>query len=82
MNRREITRNSIKIDQAFARIDANTAAIDGNRQRISDIEEGLAAVAALPDMFLDHDDTIAASGGVGIYGDQVGFGATLADKRK
>ena len=78
VNREEIRRNSVKIDQAFARIEANTAAIDANRERISDLEEGLAAVAALPDMFLDHNDTIAASGGVGIYGDHVGFGATLA----
>ena len=78
VNTREIARNSIKIDQAFARIDANSTAIAHNGARISDLEEGLAAVAALPDMYLNPNETWSAAGGVAAYGDEVGFGATLA----
>ena len=42
------------------------------------MEQGLAAVAALPDMFLARDESFAASGGAAVFGDELGFGATLA----
>ena len=38
----------------------------------------LAAVAALPDMFLANGETLAASGGAAVFGDEIGFGATIA----
>ena len=77
MNRKEIARNSVKIDQAFAQIATNSSAIEANTLRITDIEEGLAAVAALPDMYLNPDEAWAAGGGVAMFGDKVGFGGTL-----
>jgi len=78
VNRQEIQRNTIKIDQAFSRIAANGTAIEANALRITDVEEGLAAVAALPDMYLNPNETWAASSAVAVFGDQVGFGGTLA----
>ena len=65
-------------DRAFAGIGENATAIQANLSSISDIEEGLAAVAALPDMFLARDESFAASGGAAVIGDEVGFGGTLA----
>ena len=57
---------------------ANTAAIQQSFDRISDVEEGLAAVAALPDMYLNPREKWSAAGGFGTFGDEVGFGANLA----
>ena len=78
MNTRAIAANRVLIDQAFAGIDANTAAIQQSFDRISDVEEGLAAVAALPDMYLSPGAKWSAAGGAAVIGDEVGFGATLA----
>lgn len=41
---KEIARNTIKSNQVFARIEANTDAITQNAASTSDLEEGLAAV--------------------------------------
>ena len=49
-----------------------------NTEEISDLSSGLAAVASLPDMYLSPNAKWSAAGGVGIYGDDVGVGATLA----
>ena len=78
VNTRAIAANRVLIDQAFAGIGENATAIQANLSSISDIEEGLAAVAALPDMFLARDESFAASGGAAVIGDEVGFGGTLA----
>ena len=78
VNTRAIQANRVLIDQAFTRIDNNTAAITESFERIQDVEQGLAAVAALPDMFLGDSDAWAASGGAAVFGDEIGFGGTLA----
>ena len=78
VNTQAITANRVLIDQAFTQIDANTAAIEESFESIEDVEQGLAAVAALPDMFLARDESFAASGGAAVFGDELGFGATLA----
>jgi len=78
INTKAIQSNKILIDQAFAKIDSNTAAIEKSLQSLKDVEEGLAAVAALPDMFLASGETFAASGGVAVFGGEYGFGATMA----
>ena len=78
MNTRAIAANRVLIDQAFAGIGENATAIQANLSAISDVEEGLAAVAALPDMFLGDSDAWAASGGAAVFGDEFGFGGTLA----
>lgn len=78
MNRQDIQRNSIKIDQAFSQISANSDAITSNALSISDLEEGLAAVAAMPDMYLNPDEAWSTAGGISTVGGEVGFGATLA----
>jgi len=63
---------------AFSKIDNNTAAIEKSFESLQDVEQGLAAVAALPDMFLARDETFAASGGAAVFGDEFGFGGTIA----
>ena len=78
MNTQAITANRVLIDQAFTQIDANTAAIQQSFDRLSDVEEGLAAVAALPDMYLSPGAKWSAAGGAAVFGDELGFGATLA----
>ena len=78
VNTQAIQANRVLIDQAFAGIGENATAIQANLSSISDVEEGLAAVAALPDMFLARDESFAASGGAAVIGGEVGFGGTLA----
>ena len=78
VNRQEIARNRVLIDQAFDQIGNNADDITANTLQIEDIEQGLAAVAALPDMYLNPDETWSAAGGLSTIGGEVGFGATLA----
>ena len=78
VNRQEIARNSVLIDQAFEQIGNNADDIAANSRSIGDIEQGLAAVAALPDMYLNPDENWSAAGGLSTIGGEVGFGATLA----
>ena len=59
VNTRAIQANRVLIDQAFAGIGENATAIQANLSSISDVEEGLAAVAALPDMFLARDESLS-----------------------
>lgn len=77
-NASSISENAQRIALAFGSIEDNTASIAQNTQEISELNSGLAAVTALPDMYLSPDAKWSASGGVGIYGDDVGIGATLA----
>ena len=70
MNTRTIAANRVLIDQTFAGIGENATAIQASLSAISDVEEGLAAVAALPDMFLARDESFAASGGAVVIGDE------------
>lgn len=77
-NRADITRNSSRIDEAFVQIGQNAEGVLNNNIRLDDLEQGLAAVAALPDMYLARGESMSASGGLGIYGDSVGFGGTIA----
>ena len=78
VNRGNIAGNSSPIDQAFTQIDANSDRILQNIEEISELSEGLAAVAALPDMYLSPGAKWATSGGAAVYGGDVGFGATIA----
>jgi len=78
VNTQAIQANRLLIDQAFTQIDSNTAAIERSFERLEEVEQGLAAVAALPDMFLAQDESFAASGGAAVFGDEFGFGGTLA----
>jgi hypothetical protein len=77
-NRADIDRNSTRIDEAFVQISANADGILTNAVKLDDLEQGLAAVAALPDMYLARGESMSASGGLGVYGDKVGFGGTIA----
>ena len=78
MNRGNIAGNSSRIDQAFTQIDANSDRILQNIEEISDLSQGLSAVAALPDVYLNPREKWSAAGGAAVYGDDVGFGAAIA----
>ena len=78
VNSQAIEANRVLIDSAFTQIDNNSAAIAQSLESIQNLEQGLAAVAALPDLFLARDETFAASGGAAVFGDEFGFGGTLA----
>ena len=78
VNTQAIQANRVLIDQAFAGIGENATAIQANLSSISDVEEGLAAVAALPDSYLNPREKWSAAGGFATFGDEIGFGANLA----
>ena len=77
VNGANIATNSLRLNQAFGQIDAKSAAILENSEEIRDISSGLAAVAALPDLYLSPGAKWSASGGAAVYGDDFGFGATI-----
>lgn len=77
-NATSISQNAQRIELAMGSILDNSQAILRNSEEISELSSGLAAVTALPDMYLSPDAKWSASGGVGMYGDDVGVGATLA----
>ena len=61
------------------RIDTNAAAIALNSAAIAELREGNAAIAALPDLYLNADETWTLAGGLSLYddgfgGSEVGFG--------
>jgi len=72
-----ILANSNVIAENRDLIDRNFALGLSNQEAILDLEDGLAAVVALPDMYLSPKAKWAASGGLGFYGGSVGVGATL-----
>jgi len=77
-NASSISQNAQSIALAMGSIEDNSLSIAQNTAEISELNSGLAAVTALPDMYLSPDAKWSAAGGVGIYGDDVGIGATLA----
>ena len=52
----------------------NSAQINLNREGLSEVREGLAAVASVPDLYLTADETWTVAGGVALYDD--GFGGS------
>lgn len=77
-NATSISQNAQRIELAMGSILDNSQSIARNTEEISELSSGLAAVTALPDMYLSPDAKWSAAGGVGMYGDDVGVGATLA----
>ena len=77
-NAAAILTNSQRLDGFASQIEALGTTIASNTEAINDLEGGLAAVAALPDMYLSPRAKWAASGGIAAYGDEIGFGGTLA----
>jgi len=84
-NRTAISQNAVNILSNSQRIDGFEnqiqefgAAISVNSAEIQDLTAGLAAVVSIPDIYLESGEKIAFSGGVGAYGNEVGFGTTFA----
>lgn len=77
-NAAAILTNSQRLDGFSTQLENLGTVVGNNSEAINDMEGGLAAVAALPDMYLNPREKWAASGGFATYGDEVGFGGTLA----
>ena len=73
-----ILANTNAVSENRGLIDRNYALGLTNQQSILDLEDGLAAIASLPDMYLSPRAKWSASGGLGFYEGSVGVGATLA----
>ena len=59
--------NSAAIANVNTRVDSNLLAIMGNVEAIEDLGAGIASAFALPDMYLNPDETYTIGGGVGFY---------------
>ena len=70
----DILTNSNAIAQNSLAIQQNLDLIVTNRAAISETREGIAAIAAIPDLYLTRDETWTAAGGLSLYDD--GFGGT------
>ncbi len=70
-NRQRVESLSVKLDQMGAVLAANTKAIE-------ELNGGLAAVVALPNVTLGKDEDFALSGGFSLYGEKIGFGGAIA----
>jgi len=80
VNSGRIANNVALINANSGLIASNTDLILQNTDELKKATRGIAGVAALPDMFLASDETMAISGGVGFFGDQIGLGVTAAQR--
>ena len=87
VNSNRIGTNATNIASNLTLLNANTASIGENTtlilQNTAGLEKatkGIAGVASMPDMFLNSDETLAVSGGVGFFGSEIGLGATVAQR--
>ena len=73
-NTNAIGSNTAAIGVNAAAIGVNAAAIALNTEGINDLRDGAAALASLPDLYLNSDETWSIAGGFSVYDD--GFGGT------
>ena len=59
--------NTAAIGTTNSRIDNNLTSILNNIEAIEDLSAGIASAFALPDMYLNPDETYSIGGGVGFY---------------
>ena len=77
-NSREIALNQDRISSNSTLIDRNFALGLSNQVAISDLRQGLASVAALPDIYLSPKAKWSAAGGIGFSGGETAVGAALS----
>ena len=77
-NSAQILTNSVRVESLEQKVNDFGAQLTSQSQQIKDQVAGTAAILSLPDVYLNSDDAAALSGGVGIYGGEVGFGSTFA----
>ena len=77
-NSREIVLNQDRINSNSTLIDRNFALGLSNQSAIGDLRQGLASVAALPDIYLSPKAKWSAAGGLGFYGGETAIGAALS----
>ena len=73
-NTNAIGSNTAAIGGNTAAIGVNAASIALNTEGINDLRDGAAALASLPDLYLNSDETWNIAGGFSVYDD--GFGGT------
>jgi hypothetical protein len=66
-NSNRITTNNDSITNNTLAISGNTTSILQNVQAIDELTSGVAMAMALPDMYLNRDETYSIGGGVGFY---------------
>lgn len=66
--------NASNIANNSALIGVNTAAIGVNDARITELRMGMAAVTAIPDLYMNANETWTVAGGISLYDD--GFGGS------
>ena len=86
-NSQGVALNSANIVANRGLIGINTAAIELNTQAISSIREGNASIAAIPDLYLQGNETWTIAGGVSAYDDgfggvETGFGGGIQLRSK
>ena len=75
-NTASINANTVGIGNNSAAIANNTARLNFNDERITEVREGLAAIASVPDLYLNVNETWTAAGGVSLYDDGAGGSET------
>ena len=74
----EILDNRQRVESLSAKLDQMGAVLAANTKAIKDLNGGLAAVVALPNVTLGKDENFALSGGFSLYGEEIGFGGAIA----
>ena len=86
-NQSAINLNAGAISDNRSLIGLNSASININSAAISELRSGNAALAAIPDLYLNNDETWTLAGGISAYddgagGSEVGFGGGLQVRSK
>lgn len=76
-NRQSLLANTARLDNFDLRLESFASALSAQGERLNDLENGLAAVAAIPDAYLASDENYAISGGFSVVDGEVGFGGTV-----
>jgi hypothetical protein len=77
-NSADILNNTVRVQSLEEQVNDFSSALASQFEIIQNQIAGTAAVVALPDLYLNSDEAAALSGGIGIYGGEVGFGSTFA----
>ena len=74
VNSNNILSNSIAIQANTTDIARNSLSINANTAGINGLREGLSAIAALPNLYLNSNENFTIAGGLNLYDD--GFGSS------
>jgi len=78
LNELSIANNAQRLDVFEQQMESIYGSVSNNKRSINNLEKGLAAIASMPDLYLDNDETFSATASLGAYGDEYGFGTAVA----